>query len=66
MPGFKLKGMCLAIGKELLTKKWFNAIDGGLRCNYIFKGMDPNKDSKIGGYYLTKNDLSNEKKRYLI
>ena len=54
--------MCLAIGKELLTKKWFNAIDGGLRCNYIFKGMDPNKDSKIGGYYLTKNDLSNEKK----
>ena len=62
MPGYKLKDICSSIGHDLLKKSWFSQLEGGIRCNYIFKGMDPNEDSKIGGYYLTKNDLKNEKK----
>ena len=61
-PGYKLKEQCSTIGQSLMSYQWFKNIDGGIRCNFIFKGMNPEEDSKVGGYYLTKNDLNNEKK----
>ena len=60
-PGYKLKDNCSTIGNSLMPYQWFKNIGGGIRCNFIFKGMNPEEDSKVGGYYLTKNDLKDEK-----
>lgn len=52
----KLRDLCLQRGKDLLNLGILRPKES-LRCNYIFKGMDPQKDSPLGGQIFTSNEL---------
>lgn len=52
---------CRVIGQKLLKGGLIYSSTGGLKCNYIPKGSSPEKDSKIGGYYLSVKDILNVK-----
>lgn len=56
LPTSKLNAMCLERGQKLEKAGWLNPTQG-LRCNFLFKGMDPTKDSGLGGFYKTAEDL---------
>ena len=62
-PTSELKARCLAQGMTLKELNWISKTSGGLRCNYIFPGMNPAEDSPLGGLYLTHDDLTNSKKK---
>ncbi|RZA24472.1 MAG: hypothetical protein EOP10_09790 [Proteobacteria bacterium] len=57
----ELHDMCLKRGRDLKAKSWLKESQG-LRCNFLFKGMDPQKDSALGGFYFTPEDLKLSKK----
>lgn len=61
LPSSTLHDMCIARGKGLEKSGWLNGKQG-LRCNFLFKGMDPLQDSGLGGYYMTAEDLHPPKK----
>ncbi len=56
-----LDKMCVDRGLGLQKSGWLD-LTQGLRCNYIFKGMNPLQDSDLGGYYKTAEDLRPQKK----
>lgn len=60
-PTSELHDMCLNRGRSLQKTSWLKESQG-IRCNFIFKGMDPLKDSGLGGFYLTPADLKKDKK----
>ncbi len=60
-PAGELHQLCLKRGHDLKAKSWLRDSQT-LRCNFIFKGMDPQKDSQLGGFYLTPDDLNKAKK----
>ncbi len=53
--------LCVARGRALQKAGWLTSAQG-VRCNFLYKGMDPRKDSALGGIYLTPEDLRNTKK----
>lgn len=55
-PTQKLNDLCFKRGKELLTLGWLQAKQS-LRCNFLVKGMDPRRDSPLGGLLFTSADL---------
>jgi hypothetical protein len=57
-----LQERCKTRGEALIKLGWLEAGKTGLRCNYIFPGMDPDKDSQMGGFYFAPEDLTNTKK----
>ena len=48
---------CKAVGRSLKEKGWIIAGEGGIKCSYIPKGADPNKDSIVGGFYVSQKDF---------
>lgn len=60
-PMAELHDRCLSRGQALKNLGWLKE-DQGIRCNFIFKGMDPRQDSQIGGFYFTAEDLRRPKK----
>ena len=52
-----LQKKCTVIGQGLLKNKWLEGVNGGVNCNFIPKGSDPNLNSKIGGYYIPRSKL---------
>ncbi|MDQ3233704.1 MAG: hypothetical protein M3Q07_17945 [Pseudobdellovibrionaceae bacterium] len=61
-PTSDLQKRCLSRGEALIKLGWLAAGKTGLRCNYIFPGMDPERDSPMGGLYFAPEDLVNTKK----
>jgi hypothetical protein len=61
LPTSTLHDMCVTRGKTLQKTGWLSQTQG-LRCNYLFKGMDPQQDSGLGGFYITADDLNPPKK----
>ncbi|MBC7532138.1 MAG: hypothetical protein H7318_11200 [Oligoflexus sp.] len=61
LPTSTLRDMCASHGHTLQKTGWLSQSQG-LRCNYIFKGMDPLHDSGLGGFYITADDLKPNKK----
>jgi hypothetical protein len=57
-----LQERCKSRAEGLIKMGWLVAGKTGLRCNYIFPGMDPEKDSQMGGFYFAPEDLINTKK----
>lgn len=62
-PLASLQMRCLAQGTVLKENGWIAKTSGGLRCNYIFPGMNPAEDSPLGGIYLNHEDLTNSQKK---
>ncbi len=60
-PHGELMDLCLDRGRRMKTKGWLKDSQG-LRCNFLFKGMDPQRDSALGGFYFTAADIRNTKK----
>ncbi|MBC7658776.1 MAG: hypothetical protein H7249_03625 [Chitinophagaceae bacterium] len=56
LPSQTLDNLCTARGQALQKTGWLN-VNQGVRCNFIFKNMDPTKDSGLGGFYKTSEDL---------
>lgn len=61
-PTSDLLQRCQSRGQALIQLGWLTPGKTGLRCNYIFPGMDPEQDSPLGGLYLAPADLTNSKK----
>ena len=61
-PTAELQKSCMSRGKALMDLGWLTKGKEGLRCNYIFPGMNPDQDSQMGGFYLAPEDLINNKK----
>jgi hypothetical protein len=57
-----LQERCLTRAEALIKLGWLVRGKTGLRCNYIFPGMDPEQDSPLGGFYFAPEDLINTKK----
>lgn len=57
-----LQERCKSRSEGLIKMGWLIPGKTGLRCNYIFPGMDPEKDSPMGGFYFAPEDLINTKK----
>ncbi len=57
-----LQERCKSRADGLIKMGWLTPGKTGLRCNYIFPGMDPEKDSPMGGFYFAPEDLTNTKK----
>lgn len=55
-PSSELQDMCLQRGLSFRKSGWLKESQG-IRCNFLFKGMDPQKDSPLGGFYLAPEDL---------
>ncbi|NRA62913.1 MAG: hypothetical protein HRU19_00435 [Pseudobacteriovorax sp.] len=49
---------CKDIGRQLKQSQLIYSKTGGVKCNFIPKGTDPKKDSIIGGYYISAEDLT--------
>ncbi|MCX6128376.1 MAG: hypothetical protein NTX25_04840 [Proteobacteria bacterium] len=62
-PTNELQERCRSRGIALLREGWLANKTGGIRCNYIFPGMDPKEDSAMGGFYLSHDDLINFQKK---
>ncbi len=60
-PAAELHDLCLRRGETLKAKAWLKESQT-LRCNFIFKGMDPEQDSQLGGFFFTPEDLRKPKK----
>ena len=56
-----LHDLCLSRARKLQELGWLKE-KSGLRCNYIYAGMDPTQDSQLGGFYLSPTDLKNTQK----
>lgn len=56
LPTSTLRDMCTTRGRTLQKTGWLSQ-GQGLRCNYLFKGMNPLQDSGLGGFYVTADDL---------
>jgi len=61
-PTSDLQQRCRSRGEGLIKLGWLVPGKAGLRCNYIFAGMDPEQDSEMGGFYFAPEDLINTKK----
>lgn len=55
-PSRELQDQCLNRGLNLRRVGWLKESQG-IRCNFLFKGMDPQRDSPLGGIYLTPEDI---------
>ena len=56
-----LQELCRKRARTLQDLGWLKE-KSGLRCNYIYAGMDPAEDSQLGGFYLSPSDLKNPQK----
>lgn len=56
-----LQDLCKKRGQSLQSLNWLKD-NQGLRCNFIFAGMDPTQDSQLGGFYFSPSDLKNPQK----
>jgi hypothetical protein len=57
-----LQERCKSRAEGLFKLGWMVPGKTGLRCNYIFPGMDPQADSPMGGFYFAPDDLIITKK----
>jgi hypothetical protein len=60
-PTGELHDTCMKRALSLKQKGWLKDSQG-LRCNFLFKGMDPQRDSALGGFYFAPDDLKQAKR----
>lgn len=53
----ELQKRCLSKGKALIKEGWLAPGSGGLRCEFVLPGEDPDREGTLGSLFYTRSDL---------
>lgn len=57
----ELRKKCNSVAQNLLASKWLSSKTGGLKCEFVMPWEKPEREGKLGGFYMTSQDLSHIK-----
>lgn len=52
-----LRKKCDYLASNLREAKWIHEQTGGLKCEFLMPGETPEREGKLGGFYLTRQDI---------